>query len=86
MSRTERGAASETSERLDVLRLAMLAISHQRVEVSLGDAKVRALLVGTSEALGVHSLGGSLPAFHLTPGAYWCTGAKQNTKAAPERG
>jgi hypothetical protein len=73
-SSTERGAASRTSERLDLLGMAMLAISDEGVDLSIGDAEVRTLLVGTSEALGVHSLGCSPPAFHLTPGAYWRRG------------
>jgi hypothetical protein len=45
------------------------AISDQRVAVSISDAEVRALLIGAGEALGLHPLGGSPPAFHLTPGA-----------------
>ena len=48
----------------------MLAIANQRMNVSVGDAEVGALLVGTGEALGVHALGGSPAAFHLTPGTY----------------
>jgi len=83
---SERGTASRTSKRLDVLGMAVLAIANQRMNLSIGNAAVPTLLVGAGIPLGVHSLGGSLPAFHLTPGAYWCTGAKQNTKAAPERG
>ena len=46
----------------------MLAISDEGVDLSIGDAKVRTLRVGTSETLGVHVLGGSPPAFHLAPG------------------
>jgi hypothetical protein len=45
----------------------MLAISHQRVDLSIGDAEVRALLVGTGVVLCVHSLGCSSAAFYLTP-------------------
>jgi len=48
----------------------MLSIPDESVDLSLGDAEVRALLIGTSVALGVHMLGGSSAAFHLTPGAY----------------
>jgi len=47
--------------------MAMLAISDQGVDMSIGDPGVRALLVGTGEALGVHPLGRSPAAFHLTP-------------------
>jgi len=67
---SERAAASRTSERLDPLRMAMLTISDQSVNLGIGDAEVRALLVGTGEALGVYTLGCSSAAFHLTPGAY----------------
>jgi hypothetical protein len=73
-SRTERGATGLTTERLDALGTALLAIANQRVDVSIGDPEVRTLLVGTSEARGGYALGGSSAAFHLTPGAYWCTG------------
>jgi hypothetical protein len=45
----------------------MLAISDEGVDLSIGDPKVRALLVGTSEALGIDPLGGSPTAFDLTP-------------------
>ena len=67
---SERGAAGLAAKRLDPLGMAMLAISNQRVDVSVGDPEVRALLVGTGEALGVHALGCSPPAFHLTPGTH----------------
>jgi hypothetical protein len=53
--------AGLTAKRLDPLGLAMLAIAYQRMHVSIGDAEVRALLVGTSKALGIHASGG-LPA------------------------
>jgi hypothetical protein len=39
----------------------MLAIADEGVDVSLGDAEVQALLVGTGVAPGVHALGGSPP-------------------------
>jgi hypothetical protein len=58
------------AKRLDLLGMAMLAITNQGVEVSVCDPGVRALLVGTGEALRVHPLGCSSAAFHLTPGAY----------------
>ncbi|GHO80135.1 hypothetical protein KSD_79060 [Ktedonobacter sp. SOSP1-85] len=45
----------------------MLAIPDQRVNVSIGNPAILALLIGTSEALGVHPLGCSPPAFHLRP-------------------
>jgi hypothetical protein len=66
---TERGVAGLTTERLDPLRLTMLAIANQRMNVSVGDPAVGALRIGTGEAFGVHPLGGSPSAFHLTPGA-----------------
>jgi hypothetical protein len=68
----ERGVAGRASKRLDALGLAMLAIANQRMNMSIGDARVRALSVGTGVALGVHALGGSPAAFDLAPGAYWC--------------
>ncbi len=46
----------------------MLAIADEGMEGSVGVAEVRALPVGTSEARGVHPLGGSSAAFDLTPG------------------
>jgi hypothetical protein len=46
----------------------MFAISHQSVDSSIIDAKVRALLVRTGEAFGFYPLGSSPAAFHLTPG------------------
>ena len=66
----EGSAASLTAKGLDLLGTAMLAIPNQSVDVSVGDSEVRALLVGTGEAFGVHPLGGSPAAFDLTPGAY----------------
>ena len=48
----------------------MFAISDERVNVSIGDPEVRALLIGTGEARGVDAFGGSPSAFHLTPGAH----------------
>jgi hypothetical protein len=68
-SSTERGAAGLTAKRLDRLSRAMLAISDEGMDVRIGDSEVRALLVRTGVALGVHSLGCSPAAFHLTPGA-----------------
>jgi hypothetical protein len=67
VSSRELGAAGLTTERLDPLDTAMLAISDEGVDVSIGDLGVRAQLVGTSVALGVHPLGCSPPAFHLSP-------------------
>ena len=43
---TERGVAGLTAKRLDPLRLTMLAIADERMNESVGDAKVRALLIG----------------------------------------
>ena len=68
-SSTERGAAGLTTKRLDPLGMAMRAICNQSVDVSVCDPSVRALLVGTGEALGVHPLRGSPAAFDLTPGS-----------------
>jgi len=59
-----------TAKRLDPLGMAMLAIPNQSVDVSICDAGVRALSVGTGKALCVHPLRCSPAAFHLMPGAY----------------
>jgi hypothetical protein len=37
---------------------------------SIGNPDVQTLGVGTGEAVGVHALGGSSPAFDLAPGAH----------------
>ena len=67
---SERRMASLATERLDVLGLAVLAIADERTNVRISDPEVRALWVGTGEALCVHALGCSPPAFDLTPGTY----------------
>ena len=66
---SERRAAGLTAKGLDALGMAMPAIPDQGVNVSVCDPGVRALLVGTGEALGVHPFRGSPAAFHLTPGS-----------------
>ena len=68
---SEAGAAGLTAKGLDSFGLAVLAIADQSVDVSIGDAEVEALRVGTGEALGVHAFGGSAPAFDLAPGTHW---------------
>jgi hypothetical protein len=55
-----------------MLGLAVLAITNQRMNLSIGNAEVQALLVGTGVSLSVDSLGCSQAAFDLAPGAYWC--------------
>ena len=67
---TERGAASLAAKGLDLLGTAMLAIPDKGVDVRISDPEVGALLIGTGKTLGVHSLGGSPPAFDLAPGAH----------------
>ena len=59
-----------TTKGLDLLSATMCAIPNQGVDVSIGDAEVRALLVGTGEALGLYPFGSSPPAFDLAPGAH----------------
>jgi hypothetical protein len=66
---SERGTAGLAAKGLDSLGLTMLAIADQRMDVRIGDRKVQALRVGTSEPFGVDAFGGSPPTFHLTPGA-----------------
>ena len=65
---SERGAASLTAKRLDVLSLAVLAITNQRMNLSISNAEVQALLVGTGVPIGVDSLGCSRAAFDLAKG------------------
>jgi hypothetical protein len=50
--------------------MAVLAISDQRVDLSISDPVVWALLVRTGEALGIYAFGCSSAAFDLAPGAY----------------
>ena len=63
----ERGTAGRASKCLDLLGMAMLAISDQSVDVSIGDAEGWALLVGTGVALRVSAFGSSSPACDLAP-------------------
>jgi len=69
-SSSECGVAGRTSKGLDPLSLAMFAISDQSMDMSICDAGIWALVVGTGVALGVHSLGCSPAAFHLSPGTH----------------
>jgi hypothetical protein len=69
-SGTEGAVAGRTSEGLDALSRAMLAISDERMDLRISIAEVRALRVGTGEALGVDSLRCSSAAFDLTPGPH----------------
>src|SRR6266446_4986056 len=70
VSSSESRVAGLTAKRLDPLSMAMLAISHQGVDSSVSDTKVRALMVRTGEARGGYSLGCFPSAFHLTPGTH----------------
>ena len=65
---SERAATGRASKCLNALSSAMFAISHQSVDSSISDAKVKALLVRTGEAFGIYALGSSPAAFHPTPG------------------
>ncbi len=67
---SEGGTAGLAAKGLDPLGLTMLAIADQRVDVRIGDSKVQALRVGTSESFSVDAFGGSPPTFYLTPGVY----------------
>jgi hypothetical protein len=64
---SERCMTGRASKGLDPFGLAMLAIPNQSVDLSLSDPEGGALLIGTGVALGLHALGGSPPAFHLSP-------------------
>src|SRR5713101_7333299 len=99
---TERGVASLTAKGLDPLGMAIPAISDEGVDLSIADAEVRALRVGTSEPFGIYAFGCSPPAFHLWPGTHrsrrWpCAwpllvrrtaeeGASKDAAVAPARG
>jgi len=48
----------------------MCAVSNQSVDVSVCDAEVRALVVGTGETLGIYPFRSTSPAFDLAPGAH----------------
>jgi hypothetical protein len=52
-----------TAKRLDALSLTMLAISHQSMDGSVSDPKVRALLIGAGKALCLHADGALLAGF-----------------------
>src|SRR5262249_27735957 len=69
-SSAERGVASLAAKRLDPLSMTMLAIANERMNVSISDAEVGALVIGTGVALGVHAPGCSPAAFHLMPGTH----------------
>src|SRR5947209_14050456 len=60
MTRTEGGAAGLTPKGLDAFGLAMRAISNQRMNVCICNAKVGTLSVRTGIALGLHT-DGALP-------------------------
>ena len=67
---TERSAAGLAAKRLDLFSVTMGAIPNQGMNLSVCDPEVRALLVGTGEALSVYAFRGPTPAFHLVPGAH----------------
>src|SRR5260221_4260752 len=67
---SESAMAGLTTKCLDLLSATMCAIPAQSMNVSVCDARVRALGVGTGEAIGVHPLRCSPPAFDLPPGAH----------------
>jgi len=67
---TERGAAGPAAKRLDLFSVTMSAIPNQGMNLSVCDPEVRALLVGTGEALSVYAFRGPTPAFNLVPGAH----------------
>ena len=69
-SSTESRVTGLATECLDRLNSTMYAISNQGVDVSVCDAEVRALVVGTSEALSVYPFGSTPSAFDFAPGAH----------------
>ena len=69
-SSTESGVTGLATECLDLLSSTMCAVSNQGVDVSVCDAEVRTLVVGTGEALGIYPFWNTPSAFDLTPGAH----------------
>ncbi len=69
-----------TANRLDALGLATLTIPNQGMDLRLGDSGVWALVGGTGEALGAHSLGGSTATLQLTPRSH------RSRRRRPRRG
>jgi hypothetical protein len=75
----QRGVASGTegavtrlaAKGLDLLGAAMLAVPDKCMDVSIGVAEVRALLLGTGEAFRINTLGGSSSAYYLAPRPHW---------------
>jgi hypothetical protein len=67
-SSSKGSATGRTSKGLDPLGLPLLAIAHQRVDLSIGNPEVGAEGIWTSEPLGVYAFGCSPAAFHLRPG------------------
>jgi hypothetical protein len=59
-----------TAKCLDPLDMAMRAIANQGMDVSICDPRVRALVVGAGEALGVQPFRCASPAFDFMPGAH----------------
>jgi hypothetical protein len=66
-SGTEGGMAGLTAKGLDPLGTAMLAISHQSMDLRIGDPVVLARFVWASKALGHHAFGRSAPTLDLSP-------------------
>jgi hypothetical protein len=69
-SSAESGVTGLATECLDLLSATMCAVSNQSVDVSVCDAEVRALVVGTGETLGIYPFRSTSPAFDLAPGAH----------------
>ena len=69
-SSAESGLTGLATECLDLLSATMCAVSNQSVDVSVCDAEVRALVVGTGETLGIYPFRSTSPAFDLAPGAH----------------
>jgi len=69
-SSAESGVTGLATECLDLLSATMRAVSHQGVDVSVCDAEVRALVVGTGETLGIYPFRSTSSAFDLAPGEH----------------
>src|SRR5260221_2832934 len=65
--------------------MTMLTIANKSVDAGISVTKVRTLPVRTGEPVGRYALGGSPPAFHLTPQIYFgLTGLDQLLLNGPQ--
>jgi hypothetical protein len=87
---TEGGMAGLAAKGLDALGLAVLAISYEGMNMSIGDAEVPALLVGTTVPLGCSREWRAprrlLSSYHGRTGAGACPPADEAVEASQQAG